>query len=372
MLRAILVDDEKHALNLLSKVISERNDMQVVGAYSEISQLLSSVTELKPDVIFLDIEMPEMNGLQLGEQLRRLGLEFEIVFVTAYRQYALDAFDVEAIDYLLKPINPEMLQRTIERIEKRRAASVKTVVEAPPAVSIHCFGGFSIQKPDHAEPIRFPTAKAEELFAYLLMNRNSNISKWTLCDSLWPEQAGSKNSENNLHTTVYRMKKVLRDNGIEVKLYSQRGVYRMECDIHCDYISFAENLEELVKASDGQLELLLEKTQLYKGVLFSGMDYHWCEAERERMSRYYSVLAKKLAAYYIQNGQHIRAIDILLSLLSHEPYDSEAYEKLLRTFIEVNDKASFMTHYEKMERVFLEELGIEPSHGLKALYQSVK
>src|SRR5690606_16511948 len=201
MLRAILVDDEKHALNLLSKVISERDDMQVVGAYSDVSQLLNSVIELKPDVVFLDIEMPEMNGLQLGDQLRRMGLELEIVFVTAYRQYAFDAFDVAAIDYLLKPIAPDMLHRTIQRIMKRRAASTKTAVQAP-AVSIQCFGGFSIQRAGHAEPIRFPTAKAEELFAYLLMNRNSNISKWTLCDSLWPEQGGSKNSENNLHTTV--------------------------------------------------------------------------------------------------------------------------------------------------------------------------
>lgn len=368
MLRAILVDDEKHALNLLNKVISDRDDIQVVGAYSDVSELLNVVGELKPDVIFLDIEMPEMNGLQLGERLRKMNLELEIVFVTAYRQYALDAFDVDAIDYLLKPIDPAMLHRTIQRIQKRKP--IAPVAAAP--FTIECFGGFTIYKSGHAEPIRFPTAKAEELFAYLLMNRKTNTSKWTLCESLWPEQSGLKKSENNLHTTVYRMKKVLRENGIEVRLLSQRGLYRMECDINCDYISFEQEIDELLKADDSRLDALVAMAQLYKGALFAGMDYQWCEAERERMSRYFTVLAKKLASCYVRNGQHNKAIDVLLEMLGHVPYDGEAYEKLLKIFIAVQDKAAFVMHYEKMERIFQEELGLEPPHELKELYKAMR
>lgn len=370
MLRAILVDDEKHALNMLSKVISERDDVQVVGAYSDVAELLDVVEELDPDVVFLDIEMPEMNGLQLGERLHSLELELDIVFVTAYRQYAIDAFDVNAIDYLLKPIDPDMLHRTIERIWKRRRAHFIPVASAP-AFTINCFGQFAIYKAGHLEPIRFPTAKAEELFAYLLMNRNTNVSKWTLCDSLWPEQDGTKNSEKNLHTTMYRMKKVLRENGIEVQLLSQRGLYRMECDIKCDYISFEQKIDGLVKADDVQLEVLMEMVQLYKGTLFTGMDYRWCEAERERMSRYFTVFAKKLASYYMSNGEHHKAIDVLLAVLGQAPYDGEAYERLLKIFIEVQDKVSFVMYYEKMERIFQEELGLAPPQELKELYKSM-
>lgn len=367
MLRAVLLDDEKPALNVLNKVIGERNDVQVVGVYTDPTEMLKDVWGLMPDLIFLDIEMPEMNGLELAARLLELHENIEVVFVTAYRQYALEAFRVHALDYLLKPIDPHLLHRTIERVLKRRKGIVPAKA-ASSASRIVCFGGFEIYKTNQAEPIRFPTAKAEELFAYLLVHRNTNISKWTLCDSLWPEIQSSEKSDHNLHTAVYRMKKTLRDSGIGVRILSQRGYYRMECDDTCDYLMFEQAVAKTVELDKGNSEALTKVIHLYKGTLFGNKDYPWCEAERERMSRNFAGLSKKMAKWHLQTNQFHEAVEVLLSLLSYAPFDGEAHEILLRTYMGLHDRTAFVSHFEKMERSFKEELGVEPPKVLRQLY----
>lgn len=87
------------------------------------SELLKDIKGLRPDLVFLDIEMPEMNGLELAARLLELQEDIEVVFVTAYREYALEAFGVNALDYLLKPVVPDLLHRTIDRVLKRRTGT---------------------------------------------------------------------------------------------------------------------------------------------------------------------------------------------------------------------------------------------------------
>ncbi|MEK5025240.1 response regulator [Paenibacillus sp. FSL M7-1046] len=367
MLRIVLLDDEKPALNVLNKVIGGRDDVQVVGAYMDPSELLKDIKGLRPDLVFLDIEMPEMNGLELAARLLELQEDIEVVFVTAYREYALEAFGVNALDYLLKPVVPDLLHRTIDRVLKRRTGTAPAKA-ATAASRIVCFGGFEIYKADHAEPIRFPTAKAEELFAYLLVHRNKYISKWTLCDSLWPEVHSAEKSDHNLHTAVYRMKKTLRDTGIGVRISSQRGSYRMECEDICDYVMFEQAVTHTLKMDNGNIEALTKAVQLYKGSLFGNRDYPWCEAERERMSRYFASLSKKLAKLHLEKRQYHEAVEVLQSVLSYVPFDGEAHEILLRTYIHLHDRTAFFAHYEKMEKSFKGELGVELPEVLRQLY----
>lgn len=372
MLKAVLVDDEKPALNVLCKLLGEREDIEVIGAYTDAGEMLESAQTRMPDVVFLDIDMPETSGLELASRLRQLRDDVEIVFVTAYRQYALEAFGVNAIDYLLKPVEPDILHRSIERVMKRRAIS-RPVKEAGGAASrIVCFGSFEVYKDGQAEPVRFPTAKAEELFAYLLVHRNTNISKWTLCESLWPEYQSSEKSENNLHTTVYRMKKTLRDYGINATVLSQRGYYRMECDSSCDYVKFEQIVQGMREVNEGNADVLMKAMQLYRGALFGTRDYAWCAGERERMSRYFAALAKKLALWHSKRKQYETAIEALLSMLGNAPFDGEAHELLLNIFIALQDKISFLAHYEKMEALFRTELGIEPPEEIRQKYTAMR
>jgi two-component system, LytTR family, response regulator len=115
-MKAFLVDDEPIAIDRLRALLSEHARVEVVGAGTDPAALLPTIRSSAPDVLFLDIEMPALSGFEL---LERLGPPQPlIVFTTAYNQYALDAFKVNSIDYLLKPIDRADLARAIAKLER--------------------------------------------------------------------------------------------------------------------------------------------------------------------------------------------------------------------------------------------------------------
>jgi two-component system, LytTR family, response regulator len=114
-LRAYLIDDEELALKRLVRLLEKSGRVDIAGSSTDPEQALAEVAGLRPDVLFLDIQMP---GLNAFEFLGRLAAEPLIVFATAYDQYALRAFEVNSIDYLLKPVEMERLERTLDRMER--------------------------------------------------------------------------------------------------------------------------------------------------------------------------------------------------------------------------------------------------------------
>ncbi len=116
-IRAFLVDDEALALKRLSRMLAATGRTEVVGTRTDPVDAVDAILAAKPDVLFLDIEMPGMNGF---EMLAKLDPQPLIVFTTAYDQYALRAFGVNSVDYLLKPIEAAQLTRALDRIERMR------------------------------------------------------------------------------------------------------------------------------------------------------------------------------------------------------------------------------------------------------------
>jgi DNA-binding LytR/AlgR family response regulator len=112
MIRVLVVDDEDLPRLQLENMLAEQPDLEVLAARDGIDAL-EQIAETRIDVVFLDIEMPELNGFEVLQHLRKSPL---IVFATAYDEYAVKAFEANAVDYLLKPIHPERLLRTLERI----------------------------------------------------------------------------------------------------------------------------------------------------------------------------------------------------------------------------------------------------------------
>ncbi|MEZ0387059.1 MAG: LytR/AlgR family response regulator transcription factor [Verrucomicrobium sp.] len=114
MIRALIVDDENPARREMRRLLAAHEDVLVLGEAASASEALQLATDLKPEVIFLDIQMPERTGLEAATAL--LGNGCEVVFVTAYDEHALRAFDLAVFDYLLKPVEPERLARTLDRL----------------------------------------------------------------------------------------------------------------------------------------------------------------------------------------------------------------------------------------------------------------
>lgn len=112
-MKALLIDDERLARQELKNLLATYSEIQIVGEANNAETAIESIKQLKPDVIFLDIQMPGKNGFELLEEISGLP---EVVFVTAYDEHAIRAFEVNALDYLLKPVQPSRLAETVKKI----------------------------------------------------------------------------------------------------------------------------------------------------------------------------------------------------------------------------------------------------------------
>src|SRR5690606_10208410 len=113
MIKVIIVDDEKHAIITLEHLLGKFEDVEILATVQDSSSAKKIIEEQKPDLLLLDIEMPVLNGFELLEQFDEL--DFKVIFTTAYDQYAIKALKINALDYLLKPIDPEELRSAIDK-----------------------------------------------------------------------------------------------------------------------------------------------------------------------------------------------------------------------------------------------------------------
>ncbi|SHM33346.1 two component transcriptional regulator, LytTR family [Cyclobacterium lianum] len=115
-MRVLVVDDERLARKELINLLNQNQNVEVLGEAANVDDAREKIENLQPEVIFLDIQMPEKTGFDLLEELDHVPL---VVFITAYDEFALQAFQVNALDYLLKPIEPERLTETLRKLDKK-------------------------------------------------------------------------------------------------------------------------------------------------------------------------------------------------------------------------------------------------------------
>jgi two-component system, LytTR family, response regulator LytT len=121
-LRAIVVDDEQLARDELCFLLQEVGGVEIVAQAGNGVEALRVIEEYQPDLVMLDVQMPGLSGFEVARRVVEAGLDSHVVFVTAFDQYAIDAFEVNAVDYLLKPVEPARLSTAVDRVRKRRVA----------------------------------------------------------------------------------------------------------------------------------------------------------------------------------------------------------------------------------------------------------
>jgi two-component system, LytTR family, response regulator len=188
MMRILLVDDEPLALERLTVALAAVPDAEVVGTACDGIEAEDLIAELNPDLLILDIQMPGLSGMELAESLAQRAKCPEIIFVTAFNSFALDAFNVDAADYLLKPVSFDRLRVAIERVGRRlRLAEVEGGATAHAGVVAAMGEGEDLASNDAAETeypsgiwvpgrqgsIRVPVSSIERIEAardYVLLN----------------------------------------------------------------------------------------------------------------------------------------------------------------------------------------------------------
>ena len=167
-LRALIVDDEPLAREELRLLLEAAGGIEVLAECGNALEALPAVHRLKPDVLFLDIQMPRISGLELVGMLDPAQLP-QIVFISAYDEYALRAFDEQALDYLLKPVDPARLQRTLQRLQQPATPSAVPDSLLTPLQSIPCSG--------HNRILLLPLAEVEYVFSDLAGNHVVTASR---------------------------------------------------------------------------------------------------------------------------------------------------------------------------------------------------
>jgi two-component system LytT family response regulator len=127
MLKTIIVDDEPYCCEALATLLEDSRDVELTAICHNAADALSVIHKYSPELVFLDVEMPKMNGFEMLEQLP--AVNFEIIFTTSYDQYALKAIRFSAIDYLLKPVDSEELQKAIQKVVQRSQKPIAQQLE---------------------------------------------------------------------------------------------------------------------------------------------------------------------------------------------------------------------------------------------------
>jgi len=118
-LRTVLVDDEQLARDELGYLLSQIDGIEVIGQAGDGLEAFATIKRLQPDVVFLDVQMPGLTGFEVARRMIDDQLGSHIIFVTAFDQHAIEAFEVNAVDYLLKPVDPNRLETALQRAQKR-------------------------------------------------------------------------------------------------------------------------------------------------------------------------------------------------------------------------------------------------------------
>lgn len=118
----LVVDDEQPAVRRLQRLLADQEDAHCVGAVHNAEQAFAACERLRPDVVLMDVEMPGIDGVEAARRLQAQARPPAIVFVTAFERYAVEAFDLQAVDYLVKPVRAERLARALERAAAARAS----------------------------------------------------------------------------------------------------------------------------------------------------------------------------------------------------------------------------------------------------------
>ncbi|MEK3885184.1 response regulator [Paenibacillus sp. PL2-23] len=375
-MRAILIDDERLALIRMEQMVRAIDGMEVLGMFMDPAEAMAQVATDRPDIIFLDIQMPEISGLDLAVHIHECSPETEIVFVTAYDQYALEAFNVQALDYLLKPVSSERLAQAVERIRKcskgRESVLGDAAKQARPAVGVRCMGSLELLLEGQA-PIRLKwrTAKIKELFAYLLHNRGQVISRDMLIELLWPE-VEEKAGIVNLQTSVYRIRTMMKELGLQDALrlgYSQYG-YRLEAEgVVLDSERWDAELRVLPPLSEATADAHLRVFHAYEGDYWGEDSYFWAEPERRRLKSMWRHHAGELAEYYQGIGKHREALALYGRMIKLDPALEQAHWAIMRIYDGMNDRSSVHAQYELLAAALEQSAGIQPDPALIAWYE---
>lgn len=241
MIRTVIVDDESYILTELEYSLKKIEDVTLEGAFTDALAAMQFVMGHKVDMMILDIEMPKITGIELAESVKKINWNMQIIFVTGYSKYSLEAFQVNALSYLMKPYTFSELRTAVDKARVMLKGLESGNKEK--AVRVQTFGKFEVFYND--KNVVFSSRKAKELLAAIIDGRGGGVTMETVINRLWEERSLDSKVRALYRKTVSRMRETLEGAGCGYILEYYKGQIAVKPgEIDCDYYNFLEGDEK--------------------------------------------------------------------------------------------------------------------------------
>lgn len=357
-MKVALIDDELNSLILLEALLKPYKDIQVMGKFTHPDDGFRLFENEKIDLVFLDIEMGAIHGIDVAKELVIMYPSMEIVFVTAHSEFAVEAFEINVVDYLLKPLNPRRLAKSIKRAQEK--LSVLKENERLSSTTGHTFiattfGKFHLFDLEN-QIIKWRTRKGRELFVLLWRHHKVPIDKEYIIDTLWPDMSPDK-ATALLYTTMYQVRKALGGKGIDnpVKLVGED--YQLQISIDSDYEEFRRILGTFKTTANIERGLILYKDNFLQ-------EYDWALSERHILQNEYLAYLRECTLLKTIKIEPQLKRSCLEKMVQVDPLNEEYVSALLSHYFESGDDGSLDALYCDYESS-LEELGLEVPNSFK-------
>lgn len=375
-MRIILVDDEQPALDELNFLLGKHKDTEIVAEFTDPNQALDHLAGYEnqaswPDAVFLDIDMPFVNGLETALKIQALNPNIIIIFVTAYSSYALESFQVHPLDYLLKPVKENQLNIALEQIRKqiRLLQAVRNV--EPPALRITCFGLFKLWTSGSEMDIKWGTRRVRDLFMYFIDRGGLPSSRREIIQAIFGG-VNDKKTANNLYVTLYKLRYLLHQIDPEGRHLRLRDNNALEIAAGvCDYRDFMSFAAHNAVLSSDNAEEAAAVLSLCQGNYLEEIDYWWADQTARMVDVEYERITLGLAETYISNDREKEAEQVLLQLISRNPLAEEGYCMLLDLYIHNGNHQNFKVVYKEYARLLKKEMGDKPAAKYTRHYKSI-
>ena len=238
-MRVMIVDDENSALRQFLIATEGLLTVEAAAAFSYPREALEFMKENTVEAAFLDIEMPEMNGLVLAKKLREIRPDLVLIFVTGYEKYAFDAVKIKADYYMTKPYDKKDIEEALERARLLTGRQRKRVF-------FRTFGRFDMFV--DRQVVYFANAKAKELLALCVDRRGGNVTIEEAVDKLWEDRSYDSRVKNLYRKAVMCLRQLLLEHGVEDIFESNRGSCHVDLlKVDCDYYELLKGNPEAVR-----------------------------------------------------------------------------------------------------------------------------
>ncbi|MBO4563759.1 MAG: response regulator [Clostridia bacterium] len=260
-MKAICVDDEPLAVEYTLSQCALLPEIEEAKGFTDALAALEWLREHSADIAILDINMPGIDGITLAERIKHAHPETAILFLTAYKEYAYDAYSVHPSGYLLKPVSQERLA------EEVRYACGKTQRASNAHVFIKTFGTFDVYV--DGRPLSFKLAKAKEILACLVDKQGSGVTRAELFSAVWEDKLYDRKMQKQLDTYIRSLRETLREYGIPEIMEMEKGVLRVKPDAFvCDAYLFYSGDSEAVNAYRGEYMSSYSWASMTEAIMF--------------------------------------------------------------------------------------------------------